>query len=66
MTNIHIIAARPRPGVKRIPITDPAARLAEHIQRVLLDTSRNKDARIRNALTMCRQAQPKRIPSHEN
>jgi hypothetical protein len=54
MTNLHAIAARPRPRIKRIEITYPVARFAVQIERLLLDTSRNKEERVRAAVVMCR------------
>jgi hypothetical protein len=55
MTDLHAIAARPRPRIKRIEITDPTLSLAVQVERLLLDTSRNKDTRIRDVLTLCRE-----------
>ena len=57
MTTPHAIATLPRPKIKRIHITDPVARLAHQIETMLLDTSRNKDSRLREAVLICRDAQ---------
>lgn len=56
---MQTIEAMPRPGVKAISITDPVARLCVEIERILLDTARNKDARLRDALTALRAARRK-------